>query len=401
MIAEETLQRIRELEAQTLAERLGLESAPDESKKYACPECPSSDAYRIKPEPNVGGNCFSCGTNHSDNIAMTQAICGLDFPEAARQAASACGIPVEETEGRQTTRARQQQGDSRREAKTSTPPKRVETEDISDNFDRLIEAITALGKIYRSLSLEPEGRAYLADKRSINHELAEKAGVKSVSSSWWQTTLRRMPERLRKDAGLYQARFEHALIFPYFDSDGTISTFRLRPCKNGAPCLSLTGNMTLPRHAPKHLSPHQPEFPFLGNNSPRIAENMGLPLYVVEGELDALSVSLHRPAIGIPGTGNWRKEWLRDWTDQTVIVVGDADKAGQALGDKFKAANRDLLGENRNVYSAPIKTENFPEGTDTNDFLSDYYGPEGLESLLESLESNLLDSNRIEQRAAE
>jgi DNA primase len=129
---------------------------------------------------------------------------------------------------------------------------------------------------------------------------------------------------------------------------------------------------------------------------------MEVPLYVVEGESDALSLINHRPVVGIPGTGNWRKSWLEDWHGLDVIVMGDADNAGQKLGNDLKNACRDVLGKPwtaRHLHAAPINPETFEEGTDANDLLAEYE-QEGLKELIKSLEAEL-GINSIEDRAAE
>lgn len=60
---------------------------------------------------------------------------------------------------------------------------------------------------------------------------------------------------------------------------------------------------------------------------------------VTEGELDALVLQqLGIPAVGVPGTGNWKDHWLNIFDDfSRVYVFADSDPAGETMFKKWAA----------------------------------------------------------------
>ena len=83
-------------------------------------------------------------------------------------------------------------------------------------------------------------------------------------------------------------------------------------------------------------------------------------IYIAEGELDALSVTVAGfPCIGIPGAGKWQPHYaklLEDFDD--VVVFADGDKAGRDFAKRIRSE----LNNARIVY--------FPEGEDANSVLA-------------------------------
>lgn len=60
------------------------------------------------------------------------------------------------------------------------------------------------------------------------------------------------------------------------------------------------------------------------------------PLFVVEGEPDAVSVwSCGHQAVAVPGTGSWRSEWAQRLAGRRVIVIPDADPQGRDLAARI------------------------------------------------------------------
>lgn len=59
-------------------------------------------------------------------------------------------------------------------------------------------------------------------------------------------------------------------------------------------------------------------------------------LVVTEGELDALTLDMIGiPAMGVPGSSNWKPHWNRIFDDfSTIYVFSDGDAAGQKFAKK-------------------------------------------------------------------
>lgn len=61
------------------------------------------------------------------------------------------------------------------------------------------------------------------------------------------------------------------------------------------------------------------------------------PLFVVEGEPDAVSVwSCGHQAVAVPGTGSWRQDWAQRFLGRQVIVLPDCDAQGRELAERIR-----------------------------------------------------------------
>jgi hypothetical protein len=90
------------------------------------------------------------------------------------------------------------------------------------------------------------------------------------------------------------------------------------------------------------------ERPYLETWALEMARAHNLPLYVCEGELDALSMwQAGRPALAAPGAKSWRAGWCASWAGLSrVIIVADQDKgAGAQLAKEIGAAALRELGD--------------------------------------------------------
>ena len=91
---------------------------------------------------------------------------------------------------------------------------------------------------------------------------------------------------------------------------------------------------------------------------------------ICEGEIDALTaLEAGHAGVGLPGAKNFKAEWIADFDGKDVVLVLDADKAGQ----EGTAA----------IVKAFIKTGRKPprqlvldEGQDLNDFYNQTRGDE-------------------------
>jgi len=135
------------------------------------------------------------------------------------------------------------------------------------------------------------------------------------------------------------------LIFPYRDGDGEVASLRFRRCfdDDGPKALGL-------RRAAGDL--HQPLRPFgapvqvdLQASVDAHAERR--PLYVVEGELDAVALWQNgRRAVATPSASKWAEGWCDGWEAvRAVVILPDGDQAGRKLVQRAAREAKRALGE--------------------------------------------------------
>jgi DNA-binding transcriptional ArsR family regulator len=81
----------------------------------------------------------------------------------------------------------------------------------------------------------------------------------------------------------------------------------------------------------------------------------GSDLYLCEGETDALTLwHAGLPALGIPGATAWKPEWWRNlWEFGRIVIIPDADKAGEQMTERLVATCPDHLRERVQVLRLP------------------------------------------------
>jgi DNA-binding transcriptional ArsR family regulator len=81
----------------------------------------------------------------------------------------------------------------------------------------------------------------------------------------------------------------------------------------------------------------------------------GSDLYLCEGETDALTLwHAGLPALGIPGATAWKPEWWRNlWEFGRIVIIPDADKAGEQMTERLVATCPGHLRERMQVLRLP------------------------------------------------
>jgi AAA domain len=93
----------------------------------------------------------------------------------------------------------------------------------------------------------------------------------------------------------------------------------------------------------------------------------GPEVWIVEGEPDAVAATaLGLPAVGVPGTGGWRKVWARRFEGRDVVVLMDCDAAGRLAAKKIA---EDLLSWAASVRVIALDPDR-DDGYDLGDFLA-------------------------------
>lgn len=233
----------------------------------------------------------------------------------------------------------------------------------------------------------PAGR-WLENERGLDAEMCMHFGMRSSGAGRWRAAVREAVElfgidTLKRAGVARDGEGDHHrdgdpfpgllafLVLTYEDEEGGPDTLRLRNISEGLDVKAL--GLLTPRGIPG-LS-WEPARPYLENQAIEVARRKGLPLYVCEGELDALSFwQMGRPALATYGANRWPNGWCASWADLSrVVVVADQDGArrtGEKLAERIGAAAVRELGLNETARILRGATVNKALGLkDPNDLL--------------------------------
>ena len=382
---DQIIDQARQIDVRSLCADL-LESASGE--KFACPGCPSSDALAARDDHAV---CYSAahpgGSPHVyDGIALVQEAMGVGFVRA-----------VEWMTGQTLDSDGSGGGGGGRGRSRPTSLSGRPTRDPSDDNGPVdVEPTTLLleAMLERKLKLGKRGRSYLAG-RGISATLAQSVGIVDCIHDHWGALV---AEGCGGDWDLVRASglaptsggdgrvhpyYRHFIAFPYWDvdglfgppdaakeartSDGVLETVRFRT--------------TVPGERPKMMSltregPSSSASPYLAGAA-RLAGQAtespggppGLPLFVVEGELDALSViEAGRPAVASYSASVWPESWCTDWLAYDVprvVVVAEGDQGGEEFASRVWQAAVSTCGQA--WADERVRVVRMDEGVDCND----------------------------------
>ena len=229
-----------------------------------------------------------------------------------------------------------------------------------------------LGRIYDGLTLWGDAACYLHN-RGIDPDVADRAGVRSVQSGEWGRALSGFDASELEAAGIwspdedyFQPFWWHRTaftVFPFYDEDERLASLRFRRI-DGESKAKVVGLLSV---AAGDL--HRPPLPFGAPEQVQLAKDSRDPLYVVEGELDAISMwCVGRRAVAAPGASSWPERWCWGWEDLPhVMVLADGDDAGARLADAVAVAGVRLYGAEWLDKSFMPMT--FPAGVDASDLL--------------------------------
>jgi len=357
--ADRLIQRARGANVQAVASRVaGLESAR-EKNKWSCPVCGSSDALHVYED---GARCYSGkhpdADRQMDGIALVQASLGCGFKEA-----------VEEITGERWPKNvnGSDKGDNpfAGGSDTKSTPKRAPVRATTPPKKKNLPTTTLLERLVDVLELDEKGKAYL-DSRSIDPECASHLGIVSCSKSAWRSYLGRVENKdllrysglLVKDGSAIHPFYDHFLVFPYFSDDG-LETVRFR-------CTDTSVH-------PKMMSvcspgPTSSQAPYCFDSVPwaKHEPSTGGVLFVVEGELDALScIELGFAAVSTYSASVWPKQWCLGWRGLQVVVVAEGDEAGDSFADRVIDASVEVHGLDWTLAS--VSMAKLGRGDDLND----------------------------------
>ncbi|OAT85810.1 DNA primase [Desulfotomaculum copahuensis] len=327
-------------------------------KNYSgfCPFHQEKDpSFTVSPDRQIF-HCFGCGTG-GNVFKFLMLAESLTFPEAVRQLAARCGVPVPET------------------AVHSGKARRQERAWLVNGMAR---------DFYRHLLLHrPEGRAardYLAG-RGLSPGVQESYQLGYAPPEWngltrFLTARNCTPEELIElglampgKRGCYD-RFRDRIIFPIWDARGRVIGFGGRVLGDGAPKYLNTAET--PVFSKSHV--------LYGLHLARPAIQQQGFAVMMEGYMDVIAahqfgVSNAVASLGTSLTGG-QIELLKRYT-ANVVIAYDADAAGQSAALR----GMELLLQ----ADCRVKVATVPEGKDPDDFLR-RYGAAGWRDLLSRAE---------------
>jgi 5S rRNA maturation endonuclease (ribonuclease M5) len=349
-----------DIDSHLIVERFDINRAR-ERNKVSCVHCSSSDAmhvFRGSASKRPGFKCYSCDQSMS-NIDAVMMLMGTDKSlDAALEIAARFGIPTDTEPGMRPIYSPPRRDPSPQPIPAPTPTPRA-----------------SYTSIWRVLELGQEAVNYLHFDRAIHYECAFDMGVRSIESrealhAWLDSIdradqialgLLRVEEDGRERTIIWDAP---VLVLPYFDysrgqdDPGRVVGLRFAPF----------GEYRARYPKLKYLSPFErrPDVPYAAWQIAH-AIDAQQPLWIVEGELNALSLQqIGLPAIATAGASAWQTKWLEPMLElRGVILACDGDEAGERWADRVTDDVCSYRGHYAGMRWAHVKS--LPPKQDVND----------------------------------
>jgi hypothetical protein len=340
--------------------------------------------------------CHGCGFT-GDAIVLFNEVAGLRYDVDSNEGRLAAGAELADYQGLDPYVDDADELDPPERADSPEPERdRPDPEEIERRRSR---ARNTLHYCWKRLSWDLVAPLAYLQTRDIPEALARDAGVRPLAGNHWRRVLKDVGPERAVEAGIWNVNYSCAhphssvMAFAYWHrlEDGTVEfdTLRFREPRPGANVFSICSNSEV---IPKGIAPTSPRSPYLAADAIPAARESRSPLYIVEGEIDALSLwRVGRYAVGAPGARSWRD----DWTEQLqglehVIVLGDRDdnNRGEMFVRDVRSSVEDTLGvgwKRRHFIGRMFGSSNYD---DSNEFLCSF-GWQRLDTVLEDLEASL------------
>jgi len=363
---EAIIERAREHDVEDLASRY-LEAA-SAGAKFACPVCPSSDALVARGDHAV---CYSAnhpggGEAVMDGIELVRESTGCGFVKA-----------VERITGHRLDQ------DGGGGGAPETPERSRSPDTSGDESEGDGSTTFLLNRLLDVLDLSEPGAAYL-ESRGLDPELCRQLGIVDATRPEWGAWCGQVEsDAVLEASGLVVERggepdlhpwYQHFLLIPYWIADpwcfapevddewyddAELGTVRFRSCDgtDQPKMLSVTSD-----------GPSRSPVPYL-EGSVGAAQQYRWPLFVVEGELDALSiVQCGWPAVATNSASVWREGWCDGWGEiPQIVAVAEGDAAGDRFVDTVFDTASDVFGDE--FTRAKMSKAKLEEGEDCNDLI--------------------------------
>lgn len=326
-------------------------------KRFFCPACqpeggktPDLDIF------DLGFRCYKCGRS-GDVVDLVGFLGNMSAGDSIRWLESRTGIDrTGQTSGRRPiVDSRPVSMPSRTIQKTATMPADAQIQRyigflkgwcrriIDDGSDPLAS---------KRFGSDGNPAAEYLSGRGIDPVVAHRHGVRYLNTVGYyqQADGKDIESYGLKSLALFAMKNIDAIVFPYlYNRNPVFLKFRSMLSKTEADQLGI----------PRFLNSSGP-VPCLWNHDIiRDADR----ILICEGEIDALSaICAGHPAVGLPGWSHWKDQWVADFDEKDVLLVMDADAAGDE-GVKSIAASFGRAGR-------PVPRQIvLPAGLDLNDYL--------------------------------
>lgn len=177
--------------------------------------------------------------------------------------------------------------------------------------------------------LSRKAKQFLFEERLYTQDSVEKCKVKSITNdrSFVNALIRKFGKERCLKSGIVQFNSKTnlfytifrspCLLFPYYDAEGKIFTIQARNLDS-----SLKWKYMFPKGCPT----------FIFNLEAALLIDRTTPLYIAEGPTDCLAyLSEGKAAVGIPGAGAFKEEYVKYLKDKSLFMYADNDSAGVKL----------------------------------------------------------------------
>lgn len=225
----------------------------------------------------------------------------------------------------------------------------------------------------RKGEFDAEGRAWI-EARGLDPEMCAWMRMASVSANPFGQWAREHADHefwgFTTKRGGELPWWQHGLVVPYCNADGELECVRFRRVENG------DGPKMISQRTVVRDLDWSPPLPYMGWIAPQAAQDRDMPLWVVEGEWDALALMMvDRLAVGSPGASAWREPWVEGWDKLSrVVICHDNDDAGRKWARGVYAAALKVHGVHLVTHRVKITTT--PNHKDIGDVLRE--GAKGL-----------------------
>ena len=310
---EDFLQKLRDIPIVDLALKLGISVKRNKANCFKGHDV-ASPSLNFHLERNFW-HCFGCHI-HGDTISLVEHVLGLDFLPACSWLAENWGYGNPSKISRRNRRPPSRP--KPRKVLPANPPRCGDSELYSWLISHCEPVLSNVGMKY----LHTHG---------ISNDTIDRFKIVEMKNPWraYRAVIKNFGIERAIESGLVTANGQaplwsgYSLIFPFFcGSKIEYLQARRLPGVSG----------------PKFVTPRNIEQKIFNTNAISLL-TPGMILHICEGVPDALALeSVGLTAIGILGSSSFRKEWVDQLLPFDLVVVPDADPAGQAFGKSLKTA---------------------------------------------------------------
>jgi DNA primase len=259
--------------------------------------------------------CFVCRDVGGSVIDLVMQVKGLNFREAVEYLANRAGMkPAEQKQNVVEIEHEIVVDEDKDRAAMQAALDTAILQKVYEVYEFLLESCGGIGR---------EAAKYLHG-RGISEETAKKMRLAYISDYGWLCSLlaHKFPQELLNWTGLFNASgrlkfYKHRLLFPFTQSKRVVYL----------QARALDG-----RTRPKELNLNRPfPCPF---NVEMLKEESVKCVYLCEGVIDTLTLfERDLPAVGIPGCGSFKRNWVKFFRGKKVLICFDSDNPGQSAAN--------------------------------------------------------------------